>query len=110
MVTRPVELTRGITLRMTPVSRYWIELTIDPVNSLWADCVVTGISSPTLRIAGWLSTTHTEGEETTFTWVTSDRASITTFGSASLPMMRFRPMVLGEIGADAPSGVSEVEA
>jgi hypothetical protein len=54
MVTRPLELTRGMTFRITPVSRKRIELTMGAFGTSIAAvcCVDTGTSSPTLSRAG----------------------------------------------------------
>ena len=71
-VTRPPELTRGVTARMTPVSRYSIELTIGASAEivLCDDCVEIGTWSPTCSVAVSLSRTNSCGADITLTVVT----------------------------------------
>src|SRR6476469_6794969 len=97
MVTNPEGLTRGITCRITPVSRYSMEFMIGEPGDVVSccSCVVIGTWSPTFMVAGWFSSTTIEGEETTRTVVTSDKASRTRRGSDVLPRMRLRPGKLG---------------
>ncbi len=66
--------------------------------------VVTGISSPTWRTAGWLSTTTSEGEESTLTLVKLDSASSTTRGCASLPRRRLKPGSAREMSGGVEQG------
>ena len=79
--TAPLTLIRGRTCRMTPVLRYSMLLTTGASTSstLTAWRVVIGTSSPTVSVASRLSWTTTDGEDSTLTSVTRDRASIVTF-------------------------------
>src|SRR5215208_368568 len=95
----PLAWTRGRTFRITPVLRNSTLFTTGAVglSISVAVRVVTGISSPTWRTAGWLSTTTSEGEESTLTLVKLDSASSTRRGCASLPRRRLKPGSAREI-------------
>ena len=69
--------------------------------------VVTGISSPTCSIAGWLSTTTSDGEDSTLTFVKLESASRTTRGCASWPSRRLKPGSTREMMAEELSSAAE---
>ncbi len=75
---------RGMTLRMMPVSRNstWLINGAFETSTLWAWRVVIGTASPTCRVAGWFSTTTSEGDERIFTSVKPSRAESTMSGPA----------------------------
>ena len=62
---------RGVMLKMTPVLRNEIELTIGApaIWTLVADCVAIGTSSPICRTARLLLSVIRDGDEMTFTLV-----------------------------------------
>src|SRR5262249_9713970 len=69
-----------------------MELTTEPMPvSRVAEPVVIGTSLPTIRVATSLSTTTTDGFDSTLVVVTACKASSTTFGKFSLPIMKLKP-------------------
>ena len=78
--TRPLSLTRGVTERITPVSRIWTVFTIGASGFITerAVWVTMGTSSPTCNTAVRLSITVKVGAETTLTLVMPATASSTT--------------------------------
>src|SRR5262249_52251832 len=69
-----------------------MELTMEllPVSRV-AEPVVIGTSLPTIRVATSLSTTTTDGFDSTLVVVTACKASRTTFGVASEPIRKLKP-------------------
>src|SRR5215467_15579617 len=61
-----------------------------PVSRV-AEPVVIGTSLPTNRVATSLSTTTTDGFDSTLVVVTACKASSTTFGRFSLPIKKLKP-------------------
>ena len=78
MVTKPPAFTRGVTCKVTPVLRYSISLTVGALASivLVEVRVGIGISSPTLIVAVWLSSTISDGEERMLTLLSAASALI----------------------------------
>src|SRR5215831_7549590 len=69
-----------------------MELTTEPLPvSRVAEPVVIGTSLPTIRVATSLSTTTTDGFDSTLVVVTACKASRTTFGVASEPTRKLKP-------------------
>src|SRR5215813_5263902 len=69
-----------------------MELTTEPLPvSRVAEPVVIGTSLPTIRVATSLSTTTTDGFESTLVLVMECNASSTTFGRFSLPIIKLKP-------------------
>src|SRR6266446_7390037 len=62
-----------------------------PADRIFAEPVVIGTSLPTIRVATSLSTTTTDGFDSTLVAVTACNASSTTFGRFSLPTMKLKP-------------------
>ncbi len=86
MVTKPPVLTRGVTRRITPVSKYSISLTTGASSAVTptADRVATGTWSPTWISAVWLSSTISDGDEMMLRSVTLEMALSVTSMSVEL--------------------------
>src|SRR5262249_36005417 len=69
-----------------------MELTMEllPVSRV-AEPVEIGTSLPTISVATWLSTTTTDGFDSTLVVVTACKASRTTFGVVSEPIRKLKP-------------------
>src|SRR5258708_1223490 len=62
-----------------------------PADRIFAEPVVIGTSLPTIRVATSLSTTTTDGFDSTLVAVTACKASSTTFGAFSEPTRKLKP-------------------
>src|SRR5262252_10651191 len=89
----PLALTCGSTLRITPVLRssIWLTIGVFELERIVAVPVLIGTSSPTCKSAGWLSIATIDGEERTLTSVTLDSALRITFGDAFEPSSKLKP-------------------
>src|SRR6266481_4098657 len=62
-----------------------------PADRIFAEPVVIGTSLPTIRVATSLSTTTTDGFDSTLVVVTACKASRITFGAVSEPSRKLKP-------------------